>query len=323
MDEFSLIDTYFRSQRTRRDDVVLGIGDDAAVLSPGVDRELVITTDLVVADVHFSADTDPGAVGHKALAVNLSDLAAMGAEPAWATLTLCIPRLDTDWLKRFSRGMFALMDQWSVQLVGGDTVRGPLSIGIQVCGFVERGGAIRRAGARPGDDVYVTGTLGDAAAALEAIQDRITLAPEAQRRLQRRLDFPTPRVREGWALRGIASAAIDVSDGLAADLAHLTRASGVAAQVDLQDLPLSAECSELTRRGLGWDLIVGGGDDYELCFTAPAGADQHITSVFQALDTSVTRIGRIAAGRGVTFQDGEGREFDPRARGYDHFRADE
>jgi len=321
LDEFSLIDTYFRSQRTCRDDVVLGIGDDAAVLSPGANQELVITTDLLVADIHFPDATDPRAVGHKALAVNLSDLAAMGAEPAWATLTLCIPQPDTDWLAQFCRGLFTLMDEWSVQLVGGDTVRGPLSIGIQLCGSVEAGGAIRRSGACPGDDLYITGTLGDAAVALLAIQDRLAPAPGIRQRLQQRLDFPVPRVREGCALRGIASAAIDVSDGLAADLGHLARASEVAARVNLSDIPLSAECHELVQQGLGWDPVVSGGDDYELCFTAPPDAAERITSLFQTLDTPVTRIGCIAVGSGVTFKDRQGRLFDPTDVGYDHFSA--
>ncbi len=323
MDEFSLISRYFGSRGIRRTDVRLGIGDDAAVVAPAADRELVITADLLIAGVHFPEPGDPRAVGHKVAAVNLSDLAAMGAAPAWATLTLSVPQIDGPWLESFGEGLFGLLDRWSVQLVGGDTVRGPLGAGLQLCGFVAPGRALRRSGAGAGDDIYVTGTLGDAAVALEDLRRDLGLTAQARALLRARLDFPTPRVDEGFALTALASAAIDISDGLAADLGHLVRASGAAAEVDLEAIPLSETSAALVRGPLGWAPAIAGGDDYELCFTAAPQAAQAVGDRLEALGTRVTRIGRVVAGDGVVFRDRDGREHRPDAGGYDHFRAHE
>ena len=323
LDEFSLIKRYLGSQRLRRTDVRLGIGDDAAVVIPKTDQELVITTDLLIAGVHFPEHSDARAIGHKAAAVNLSDLAAMGAEPAWASLTLSIPQADEPWLESFCSGLFGLLDRWSVQLIGGDTARGPLGIGVQLCGFVSPGKVLRRSGACVGDDIYVTGTLGDAAASLMEIRRGLGISAAARECLRARLDFPTPRVDEGLALVTLANAAIDVSDGLAADLGHLVCASEVAAEVDLDAIPLSEPCAELVRGALGWTPVIAGGDDYELCFTAPRQAAEAVTDRMAALGTRVTRIGRIVAGHGVVFRDRDGREHRPSAAGYNHFRTHE
>ncbi|MGD2111948.1 MAG: thiamine-phosphate kinase, partial [Gammaproteobacteria bacterium] len=232
--EFDIIRRYFMPRGAGRDDVIAGVGDDAAVLRVPAEHELVVCMDTLVGDVHFPQATAPNAIGHKALAVNLSDLAAMGAEPAWATLALTLPENDADWLEQFSRGFFALAERYNVQLIGGDITRGPLSVTVQAHGFVPGGKALRRAGARPGELVCVTGTLGDAALALR-------LADRAPALLRQRLDYPEPRVAAGIVLRDRASAVIDVSDGLLADLGHLLEADGLGAALRIGDLPRSAE----------------------------------------------------------------------------------
>lgn len=313
--EFSLIDHYFRRPGDGRADLLLGIGDDAAVMRVPAGQELVVTVDTLVAGVHFPLETAPAAIGHKALAVNLSDLAAMGATPAWATLALTLPAVDADWLQAFADGFFALADAHSIQLAGGDTTRGPLSITVQAMGMVPRGQALRRNGARPGDAILVTGTLGDAALALRQL-------PAADPALRERLDRPLPRVAAGLALRGLASSAIDVSDGLLADLGHVTRASEVAADLWVDALPRS-ECFEAVLGGAeqsGWyELPLSGGDDYELCFTLPQAQLEIACAQLAKLDLAVTQVGWIRAGQGIRCLHEDGREFHPAARGYDHF----
>ena len=313
--EFSLIDHYFRRPGDGRADLLLGIGDDAAVMRVSAGQELVVTVDTLVAGVHFPLETAPAAIGHKALAVNLSDLAAMGATPAWATLALTLPAVDADWLQAFADGFFALADAHSIQLAGGDTTRGPLSITVQAMGMVPRGQALRRNGARPGDAILVTGTLGDAALALRQL-------PAADPALRERLDRPLPRVAAGLALRGLASSAIDVSDGLLADLGHVTRASEVAADLWVDALPRS-ECFEAVLGGAeqsGWyELPLSGGDDYELCFTLPQAQLEIACAQLAKLDLAVTQVGWIRAGQGIRCLHEDGREFHPAARGYDHF----
>lgn len=315
--EFSLIDHYFRRPGDGRADLVLGIGDDAAVMRVPAGQELVVTVDTLVSGVHFPLETAPAAIGHKALAVNLSDLAAMGATPAWATLALTLPAVDADWLQAFADGFFALADAHSIQLAGGDTTRGPLSITVQAMGLVPRGQALRRNGARPGDAILVTGTLGDAALALRQL-------PAADPALRERLDRPLPRVAAGLSLRGLASSAIDVSDGLLADLGHVTRASGVAAELWVDALPRS-ECFEAVLGGAeqaGWyELPLSGGDDYELCFTLPQAQLEIACAQLAKLDLAVTQVGWIRAGQGIRCRHEDGREFHPAARGYDHFAA--
>lgn len=312
--EFDLI-ARIRARAGTRDDIVLGIGDDAALLAPPPGRQLVVTADTLNAGVHFPAGTAPADIGWKALAVNLSDLASMGAEPAWCTLSLSLPQSDTVWIDGFLDGFLALAGEHGIVLVGGDTTRGPLSVSVTAMGFVDAGRALRRDGARVGDDVWITGTLGDAAGAL-ALLER-----DPAHALRTRLDRPTPRVRAGLALVGLANACVDVSDGLLADLGHIASRSGVAAQVEVDALPVSealrAAFDEATRTA----MQASGGDDYELCFTAPVDAREHVEALSSQLDLRITRIGRMVAGEGVQALRADGRPWSSARRGYDHFAA--
>ena len=316
MNEFELIRTYFARQDVARGDVAAGIGDDAALLQPPAGQQLAVTSDLLVAGVHFLPDADPYSLGHKALAVNLSDLAAMGAEPAWFLLNLTLPRADARWLEPFCRGMFLLAKDHNVQLVGGDTSRGPLAIAIEAHGFVPEGKALRRSGARAGDGIYVTGTLGDAALALRHRLGGIRLAARDLPVLSERLDRPMPRVREGMALRGLAHSAIDVSDGLLADLGHILEMSQVGAQIRLDKIPVSPACRSHIRE-TGWDLVLAGGDDYELCFTV----SEKNTPALEKLQPACGyhRIGVIEAAPGLRILDEAGKPYQPRETGHDHF----
>ncbi len=315
MNEFDLIRRYFAGRGVRRDDVPLGIGDDAALLTPPLGQSLAVTVDTLLSGVHFAADIPPADLGHKALAVNLSDLAAMGAEPAWAILALSLPQADEAWLAAFAEGFFALAGRHSVQLVGGDTTRGPLSVTVQVQGFVPQEKALTRRGARPGDHVFVTGSLGDAGAGLAIEQGRLEFAGPPADFLLARLHRPTPRIDAGLALRGLATAAIDISDGLAQDLGHILAASGVGAVLDIDRLPLS---DELLASGIDrpWRLAVSAGDDYELCFTAPADADRGVADV---LDCPLIRIGRITCEPGQHWLDAAGQPAELPSHGWDHF----
>ena len=312
--EFSIIDHYFRRSGAERKDVVLGIGDDAALLRVPEGQELVVTVDTLVAGVHFPADTPPAAIGHKALAVNLSDLAAMGATPAWVTLALTLPAADHDWLEAFAAGFFALAMTHEVQLVGGDTTRGPLSITVQAMGLVPAGRALRRAGAREGDAILVTGCLGDAALALQQGAAAIT-------ELRTRLDMPQPRVAAGQALRELASSAIDLSDGLLADLGHITRASAVGAELWVDALPRSEAFRQVAEPGSqDWqELPLSGGDDYELCVTLPPERIAGARARLAELDLPLTQVGWIRAGQGIRCRHEDGREYQPTSKGYDHF----
>ena len=310
--EFDLI-ARIRARVATRADVVLGIGDDAALLAPPPGRQLVVTADTLNDGVHFPRGTSPADVGWKALAVNLSDLASMGAEPAWCTLSLSLPQSDPAWIEGFLDGFLDLAGQHGIALVGGDTTRGPLSIAVTAMGLVEPGRALRRDGARVGDEVWVTGTLGDAAGGL-ALLDR-----EPVSALRARLDRPTPRVAAGRALAGIATACVDVSDGLLADLGHVCARSHVAAHLDVDALPASAALREAFGEADRIALQASGGDDYELCFTAPADAGADIDAVSARLGLQITRIGRIVAGEGVHPVDAKSQPWSSPRRGYDHF----
>ena len=310
--EFDLI-ARIRARVATRADVVLGIGDDAALLAPPPARQLVVTADTLNDGVHFPRGTSPADVGWKALAVNLSDLASMGAEPAWCTLSLSLPQSDPAWIEGFLDGFLDLAGQHGIALVGGDTTRGPLSIAVTAMGLVEPGRALRRDGARVGDEVWVTGTLGDAAGGL-ALLDR-----EPVPALRARLDRPTPRVAAGRALAGIATACVDVSDGLLADLGHVCARSHVAARIDVDALPASAALREAFGEADRIALQASGGDDYELCFTAPADAGADIGAVSAQLGLRITRIGRIVVGEGVHPVDAKSQPWSSPRRGYDHF----
>ena len=295
--------------------MALGIGDDAALLQPPADLQLAVAMDTLNAGVHFPHETSPADIGWKALAVNLSDLAAMGATPAWCTLSLSLPQGDGAWIDAFLDGFLELADAHRVALVGGDTTRGPLSVCVTAHGFVEAGSALLRSGARAGDDIWVSGTLGDAAGALAQLQAGNAVDPL----LRARLDRPAPRVALGRALRGIANACIDVSDGLLADLGHLCDASGVGAGIELASLPASASMRSgfdvETRRA----LQATGGDDYELCFTAPEAKRSDVGHAAREAGVEVARIGRVVAGAGVVARGENGEPWAPPRKGYAHF----
>ena len=314
MPEFDLI-ALIKARATSRPDVVLGIGDDAALLRMPPGKWLVVATDTLNAGVHFPIGTAPADIGWKALAVNLSDLAAMGAQPAWCTLSLSLPGSDATWVDGFLDGFLSLAQQHGVALVGGDTTRGPLSICVTAHGFVDEGAALRRDGACVGDDVWVSGALGDAAGALAQWHD----GQPVDTALRVRLDRPAPRVTLGLALAGVAHAAIDVSDGLLADLGHLCNASGVGAELDVDALPASsalhAAFDEVARR----ELQASGGDDYELCFTAAADKRGAIQAIADEAGVDVARVGRIVAGAGVRACLADGSEWRSMRAGYVHF----
>jgi thiamine-monophosphate kinase len=318
VNEFELIRRYFASQPVQRPDVAIGIGDDAAVLAIPSGQQLVVTTDILVSGVHFSPETDPLALGHKSLAVNLSDLAAMGAEPAWFTLDLAMPSANEAWLARFCKGLYTLAQRHSVQLVGGDTSRGPLTIAVTACGFVPDGQALTRRGARPGDRIYVTGTLGDAGLALQHHSGALSLSDADLAVVQERLDWPQPRLAEGLQLRGIASACIDISDGLVADLGHIVEASGTGARITLERVPVS-DVYAARLSGIGWDIALATGDDYELCFTVPPERLPMLERLPEGVRAHFVPIGEITDGHGLTILDKSGNEYRSGFRGYNHF----
>ena len=316
--EFSLIARHFTWPAPSAD---LGVGDDAALLrlSPGL--QLVVSTDLLVEGTHFLAGTDPGRLGHKALAVNLSDMAAMGARPRWMTLALALPAADDRWLEAFAGGMRALADAHATELVGGDTTRGPLAICVTIFGEVPAGQALRRDGAGVGDDVWVSGTLGDAAIGLALLSGGRTPALDAAaaQACVQHLEAPQPRVALGIALRGVASAAIDVSDGFAADLGHILERSGVGARIEFDRLPVSDALAPWAGDEAVRAALLGGGDDYELCFTAPATACAAVEGAAARAGVRVTRVGRIVAGGGLAVVDPAGQVLQPSRAGFDHF----
>ena len=325
MSEFDLIARYFTRPAVR---AVLGVGDDCALLQPAAGMQLAISSDMLVEGRHFFADVDPAALGHKALAVNLSDLAACGAKPLAFTLALALPRVDEAWLAAFARGLFALADQHGCELVGGDTTQGPLNICITVFGEVPAGQALLRSGARAGDDLYVSGTLGDARLALETLRGRHGLPAGLLQAARRRLEQPTPRVALGLALRGIASAAIDISDGLLGDLAHVLKASRVGATLDTSiAITLIAACAhDDWARGIislekQLEYTLAGGDDYELAFTAPVSARAAVQAAAQLADTPATRIGCIEKTPGLRLIDAQGQLLANRFNSFDHFSA--
>ncbi len=347
MSEFDLIQRYFTRPAPS---VTLGVGDDAALLRVADGMELAVSTDMLVSGTHFFPDTDPYLLGHKTLAVNLSDLAAMGAQPRWATLSLSLPEADESWLQRFSEGFFDLADEHGVELIGGDTTRGPLNLCVTIMGEVPRGQALRRDGAKPGDDVWVSGTVGAAALGLAHLKGSIALPGNARIYCLAALHQPQPRVALGLALRGIANSAIDISDGLFADLGHILESSQLGAEIDFAllpvsavmracltpaDLPLSGE--ELAfppgsppdkgAGGLGGQrgvellqrCVLSGGDDYELCFTAPVAKRSVIEAIAKQLQLPLTRIGSINTGQGCTVRGSDGSVMKNEKGGYDHF----
>lgn len=318
--EFDCIQHFFNQETSNRKDVILGIGDDAALLHMPLGQQLVASTDTLVSGRHFPENTSTADIGYKALAVNLSDLAAMGAEPAWILLALTLPNANKIWLRKFTDGFFPLMQRFRLQLVGGDMTQGPLTITVQALGFVPPGKALCRIGARPGDRIYVTGTLGDAGLALETInkKDCIELTSSQILAVMQRLHRPEPRVEIGLALRNIASSAIDVSDGLTADLGHILSANQVGAILQLEKLPLSDSLRALPPER-AWQLALNSGDDYELCFTVPESHERMLQQHLTALNTRYTCIGTIKKEPGLILLGNNGATFSTDRTGFQHF----
>ena len=321
LSEFEIIARFFTGATRRRDDVLLGIGDDCALLSPPADDQvLVVTVDTLVEGRHFTQDADPEALGHKCLAVNLSDLAAMGATPAWVTLALTLPDANPNWLAAFMHGFTSLAGRYGVALVGGDTTRGPLSVTVQALGSVGRTQALRREGAAPGDRIYVSGSVGDAALALTVKQGLFESETNLDR-LNLALERPEPRVQVGRRLRGLASAAIDLSDGLVADLTHVCESSGVGATIVAEQVPVSQEMAAYIAATEDWSLALNGGDDYELCFTVAPDREHKLADIATRLDVALTCIGQIEKCDGVRVVHAQGDVLNNLARGFDHFRS--
>jgi thiamine-monophosphate kinase len=317
--EFDLIDKYFRPTGYRND-VVLGVGDDCAVVSIAQGKQLAVTTDTLVDGVHFPSNTNPRDIAHKAIAVNLSDLAAMGAEPGWLTLALSLPHVDEDWLRSFSDEFKACADRYKVQLVGGDTTLGPLSITVQAMGLVDPDHIMRRDGARPGDAVFVSGTLGDAAAGLSILKQGQAV-DDNEAWLIGRLNRPDSRHELGVKVAKHCKCAIDISDGLAADLGHILAASHCGATVYMDRIPLSHQLVEYStnRDEVDWEQVLTGGDDYELCLVVSPDTESKLMKVSSELSLPLTRIGVIEERASLTFIDETGTKQLLDHHGYEHF----
>jgi thiamine-monophosphate kinase len=320
--EFELIRHYFSHLGKQREWLSVGIGDDAAVITPPAGQQLLISVDTLNVGIHFPAQSSAEDIGYKALAVNLSDIAAMGGDPQWFTLALSLPSADEEWLTLFCQGLGELVERYQLCLVGGDTTRGPLSITIQIAGTIPTGQALTRTGAQVGDDIYVTGTLGDATAGLLVCNDELHATESDSRYFLNKLNRPVPRVAIGVGLRGLANACIDVSDGLAADLGHIVQDSGVGAELLMETLPVSAS---LRAQGLAdgrlQEIILFGGDDYELCFTASPQQHMAIQELSHSCDVPITRIGTVIEEHGLYALEHEQRAPMP-AKGFDHFQQE-
>jgi thiamine-monophosphate kinase len=323
MGEFDLIERFFKRPVTK---AALGVGDDCALLQPAPGMQLAICSDMLVEGRHFLSTVDPVRLGHKALAVNLSDLAACGARPLAFTLALSMPRADPAWLAPFSRGLLALADEQGCELIGGDTTQGPLNICITAFGEVPPGQALLRSGARAGDDIYVSGTVGDARLALEVFRGKASISADLFEDCRARMEQPTARITLGMALRGIASSAIDVSDGLLGDLGHILKSSGVGAEIETEaacTLLAASRHADWASAGLGGheplELVLSGGDDYELVFTAPAAARAAVLAASSQSSTPVTRIGSVQPETGLRLLDAQGRVLTQRYASFDHF----
>lgn len=314
--EFDLIRKYFTHATAH---TTLGVGDDAALITVAPGMELAVSTDMLVAGRHFFHDAAPRLLGRKCLAVNLSDMAAMGAAPRWATLSLALPQADEAWLADFAVGFMEMAGQYGVDLVGGDTTCGPLNLCVTIMGVAPAGQALRRSGAQAGDDIWVSGKLGEAALALAHLQGRLVLSGQDAQFCLPALHDPAPRVALGEALLGIAHSAIDISDGLSADLGHILECSGVAAQIEFAALPACATLRRLLPDATACACLLAGGDDYELCFTAPAARHETIAAIGLRLNVPLTRIGKICTGNGLFVHDKNGKGMQIGKPGYDHF----
>ncbi|WP_321815924.1 MULTISPECIES: thiamine-phosphate kinase [unclassified Paraburkholderia] len=328
LSEFSLIDRYFAQRaRTNTRRAALGIGDDCALIAPAAGEMLAVSTDMLVEGRHFFPDVDPHALGHKTLAVNLSDLAAMGARPIGFTLAFALPRPQEDWLAAFSAGLFELADRFDCELIGGDTTAGPLNLCVTVFGSVRQDVALRRDTAQPGDDIWVSGTPGDARAGLGVLRNEWRVSDADAAVFRRALEYPQPRVELGLALRGVASAALDISDGVAGDLRHILERSKLAATIDVDSLPVSPALARLPR-DTQLQCALAGGDDYELCFTAAPAQRAAVEAAAQQASIRVTRIGTMSAPTSpraaptIAWRDAAGTALNLTLQGFDHFHAD-
>jgi thiamine-monophosphate kinase len=315
--EFELINTFF-TRGSKGDDVVLGIGDDCAIVRPPAGRDLVMSIDTLVEGVHFPHHTEPLKIGMRVMCTCLSDLAAMGATPHWFTLALTLLHAESAWLSEFSEGLFQIANQFQCSLIGGDTTKGPLTISVQVHGSVAPGTALKRGGGKPGDIIYVTGDLGDGAAALAALSNKLTVNPSAYAYLMKRFFAPTPRIQEGQFLSRKATAAIDISDGLIADLGKLCSASGLGAMVDVARLPISQHWRDQVNQEQALDWALNGGDDYQLCFTLPPTLVEPINQAVHKGQIRATPIGKLVPHSGVQLFH-SGQPYQVTDHGYDHF----
>ena len=318
MKEFELIKRFFTEQAIKRKDVLLGIGDDCAIVTPSERQNIAITTDTLVAGVHFPHQTSARAVGHKSIAVNLSDLAAMGAEPSWVSLAITMPEADLEWIEEFCAGVFDLCEFYNVQLIGGDTTQGPLSITVTAQGLTPVNKHITRSGAKAGDWIYVTGEIGDAALALKDIFNEVNVSPQYQKSIRKKLDYPRPRILVGQAIREYATSAIDLSDGLMSDLAHICSASKVGANIVLDDLPISDALRDTVGIDKAFDIALVGGDDYELLFTASEDNKVGMETALAHLSCGITRIGQLnGSGKITTTLDSKPVSIN--AKSFEHF----
>ncbi|MFT6992002.1 MAG: thiamine-monophosphate kinase [Paraglaciecola sp.] len=320
MKEFNVIEDFFKAKSIQRKDVIIGIGDDGAVTHIPQGQALVTTTDTLLSGVHFLADTPPHAIAQKAIAVNLSDLAAMGAEPAWISLSLSLPELDENWLEEFSNGLQEHAVYYSIQLIGGDTVQGPLAITITAQGFVPFDQALTRSKAKPGDSVYVTGTLGDAGLGLHIAQKKCVLDDQLnQDYLLNRLNYPTPRLLVGNSLRRIASACIDISDGLVSDIKHILKGSHCGATIHVDKLPMSQALKESVSSAQAIDYALSAGDDYELLFTVSEEQKGHLETTLANANVHATYIGQLNGSTGKLELRQADKPYEYSAKGYEHF----
>jgi len=317
--EFELIKKYFQHLTDEDPSVKCGIGDDAAIIQIPQGMELILSMDTLLEDTHFPAETDPFDIGYKALAVNLGDMAAMGAVPKWVLLSISLPKNDEDWLKEFASGFLKLAKQHSVSLIGGDLSRGPLSVTLQIQGLVPTDTALKRDGAQKGDLIYVTGSLGDAGVGLDIIQGKLSIDNENKVFFINSLNRPEVSVEAGLRLREIANSAIDISDGLVADLGHILDASHVGAEIEVEKIPLSEAMQQCIEETTAWDYALTSGDDYKLCFTASAAQHELIINIFREINIPVSCIGKIKGETGLQLKIPEGTCFEPSGKSYEHF----
>ncbi|MBU2917409.1 thiamine-phosphate kinase [Psychrosphaera sp. F3M07] len=324
MKEFELIRKYFSERGPKRKDVVLGVGDDAALTRVPQDKLLVVATDTMVENTHFFPDASPRSIGHRCLAVNLSDFAAMGAEPAWASVAITLPTSDEKWVEEFSNGLFEVAEYFNVQIIGGDTTQGPLTVTVCLKGFVPENKALIRSGAKSGDWIYVTGSLGDSALTVASKLNKINVKAEHLEQAQRKFNYPVARLAAGQVLRHAATSAIDISDGLIQDLSHILNASNVSAEIDVANLPISQAVLDSLDEDSAIEMALIGGEDYELLFTVPEEQKGYLEQNATAMGVPFTCIGQVRGGDSGICLVKSGQKYPlPNLNGYQHFSSEE